>query len=400
MIHIFLYERRTPRTPEDAPDLLRSAGNVEDRIYDEWPDIGQLFNACMSMLIPLVGEYYKSGASEARDILFTQSVSDYITVLQELVTGSGRSASRTARTLIESAINIRYVVQNPAIAGRYTDHLDLAPKYENDFAASFIWPERRRGEKIRKSASHAYKKVASRISDLLNRKYAGQRFEATWIQVNLKDRATRVNLDYLYDAYKLLSLVAHGSAPAVLGLTRKIDDTKVIRSGPDLSLCPVAYLASFKAFEEILQTVASYRPNLDVTPAVDMIGEALKVWSVYREAVRRADNKIWPVEAPYSTGAILGITMSGARRWYWFDPGLNVLIEADTPVLTEEQEGQVSQIQAKINAHPGRFFVGATQFVTVVMEAVSVTPKRGGKILPPTALLIRPDEVVGEGSGI
>jgi hypothetical protein len=395
---MYAYERRPPTTPVDEPDIMGPAPKIRELLIELWPEIGPLFNNVMISCLPFVRQYYKAGARAAEDIILTQSMSDLNALMVELSDGSGRSASRTARTLVESAINRAYVISMPDAAERYVDHLDLLPKLELEFVERQSWPTSSLAKRYLGAARHAFKKHKSRINELLTAKYDSS-FYRTWTPASLHDRARSVGLDSLYSAYRLLSQIAHGSSLAVVGLQRDIEGQRVVRTGPDLAACSAAYLAGMQAFLEIVRTVKLTRPNLDTGPVETTLGVALKFWPEYNKAIRAVDRKIWPKQPPGHAVAILAISKSLSKRWYWYDPDMLALIEADPPILTGRLKKSIVDLEKKILENADQFFVGTTQYATVTIAHVEVNPRPGARILPATSILIRPDEVVGEHPG-
>lgn len=387
----YRYVRRKDLPPKDEPELIGPDLQIGDMISNQIP-VGQLFNDTMISIAPFMRGYYIAGAARADEVIFTQSVSDLNSLFHELAGGHGRSASRTARTLIENAINMRWVLTNQGEAQRYVEQIDIAPKIELSLTETSIWPSNKVARRLRSKAAHEYKKAKTEVEAILAKH--GPRFLRTWTDMTLVDRASRTNLSYLYEAYRALSQVTHGSSGAVLGLRRQIQGNTVVRTGPDLSACPLAYLAGVRAMQEILLDAQKTRPQLDASPTTTSLESLIDFWEEYRNGIIKIDNQVWPDESPMHAMAILAVSSTGARRWYWYDPTIFGLIEAYEPELDEDRESQIAIAVERILDDKSSFFQGSQQYATIAVADLTVNPRPDRRLLPATALLIDPREIV------
>lgn len=379
--------------PPDAPDMLRSAAeSPQDILARHAPWFGYLAMSVLNAGRPFMREFTTNGDRyPAASIIFNQAMADQNGLMLELSSGNGRSAVRTARSLIEHAVNLADVIKDPAQAERYSDHLVFEAEFSEQFKLGLELLPRSERSKTEKQRKHRLQKVARKLAVSLQ-KY-GKRFRMSWAEGNLKDRAEKYGLGHLYPAYRLCSLFTHGASGAELGLVKQIDGKRVMRAGPAVHLCSFAYIAGVYALEEVVKAAHDKRPDLDADPLLDAIADLKKAWPEFADAVKKADAEIWPGSSPPPPFAILAIAQNGMRRWYWHDPDVMLLIEADPPVLDQVQQENINRVVKDVLQHPDRFFSDGRRFATAAIIDVVVAPRRGSPMLHSAALLLRPEEV-------
>ena len=183
-----------------------------------------------------------TGTHESVRLLFNLAVNDFRDLLHDLRSGSGRSAMRAARAVIEHAINLHTVSANLAEASRYLEHLDQGPSLMLALATG----AERLDRKPRRSYEHALKTTGAAAARRFAAAVAehGSWFQRGWTQNNLRDRAVQHGIGHLYEYYRLASLVTHGSAGGSLGSVRDHPEgSRMFRTGPALELAPVAMWA-------------------------------------------------------------------------------------------------------------------------------------------------------------
>lgn len=383
----------TQPLPPDAPNLIDPEGaKVEDRVAERIPWFGPLFERIIVNGNPFIVGFLNNGdRHRAESVVFNQAVSDFIGLCWELGAGNGRSAVRTARSLIEHAVNMADVTSSGARASRYMDHLGFSAEFINDFDLGMDILSRVERRKIEKRRQHAVKKVAKSLADHL--KAYGSRFRSSWSEKNLKDRARDFGLDEFYPAYRLCSLFIHGASGAEIGLSKSIGDMRVIRTGPAINLCAFAYITGVRAIQKVVDLATPVEPLLDPAPLADALENMAKAWPIYSRAMEELDKEIWPEAPPLPPMAILAIARNGAQRWYWHSPIAQALIEAEPPELEEKYKLSVEKFKAEVNRNPERFFSRDRRFATITFfDHVQVAPKRGGRIIHETAILLRADE--------
>lgn len=381
--------------PPDVPDLLGPQVDPGELIAEEAPWFGEAANTVMAASIPFVRSFF--GESEnypALATIFNQGFSDLQGLLIELSHGNGRSAVRSARSLIEHAVNIRDIESSPSSAARYLDHLSFGLEFANDFELGLNLLKRGQREKISKQRAHALRKAQPELEATL-KKY-GSKFRSGWSDQNLRDRSSSFGLSHLYPAYRLTSLIIHGASGGILGLVRDIHGHRVHRTGVAVHLCPFAYIAGMEAAQEIAATAGRQRPDIDVGQFLDALAHLKALWPQYLEAANKVDKRIWPRTPPRHATAIVAVSRDGRRRWYWYDPETEVVIEANAPSLTADQEQMVANLVATIINAPDQFIPNGLSFATVCFEeTVVVTPKPEAPVLHATAVMLSSAEARG-----
>ncbi|MET9629545.1 DUF5677 domain-containing protein [Lentzea sp. NPDC006480] len=359
---------------------------------DRAPWFGFLYHNALIAGQPFISGFLNKGdVHRAASVVFNQASSDFINLWSELADGNGRSAVRTARSLIEHAVNMADVVSNSSRAERYMDHLGFAAEFLNEFELGLDTLKRSERRKAKEQRRHGLRKVASQLVGHLGR--YGKGFRASWSEMNLKDRTVKFQLDEFYPAYRLCSLFIHGASGGELGLSRQIGDQRVIRTGPAIHLCPFAYITGIRAMQEVLKQASIVEPTLDSSPFSDALENLAKAWPLYVEVMNKIDREIWPDTPPPPPMTVLAIAQNGTQRWYWHNPVAQALIEAEPPELEEKFRRSVDEITQEVKRNPGRFFSNDRRFATVTFfDHVRVVPKRDGRMVHASAILLRPHE--------
>jgi hypothetical protein len=386
-----MYQQHPP--PPDAPDLISPEGQaVEKHIRTHAREFTHWAVQGARGFQPFIYAFLKDGADyRAASIIFNQAASDYMSLINELAIGNGRSAVRTARSLIEHAVNLADVINDTDSAERYVAHLAFEAEYSAKFELGLDLLSDREQRKARSQTRHYLRKVAAQLQSSIA-KY-GSKFRLSWSEANLRDRAVKYNLDYLYPAYKLTSLVIHGASGGQLGLTKQIEFRRVVRTGPAIYLCPFAYIAGIKAMTEIMQQVSNLRKDLDAQVPLFLLGQLTNAWPEYLDAARKADKATWPTKAPLPPMAILAVAANGHHRWYWHSIDKQLIIEADPPKLNESYQKMVDDVINEVKENPDRYTGSGRRFATALfLDHFPVTPRKNGKVMHDSTLNIRRDE--------
>jgi Family of unknown function (DUF5677) len=212
--------------------------NVSARLAAELPWFWLMCAWSWDQVMALTRDFLKSKDSKAtaEAIIFNQAVNDWFDLIYELGEGSGRPATRSARALVEHAINLSDISANPSLSAQYIDHLAVADLRLRDAA---IGISRLTGNE-QKSARRRLRQRAGKAEPVVTngrRKYH-KRWRSQWHQDSLKDRADAHGLASLYDYYAIASLVQHGAAGGSIGTRNTIVGEIVHRTGPAFALCP------------------------------------------------------------------------------------------------------------------------------------------------------------------
>lgn len=329
-----------------------------------------------------------SGDSQTHDsvrLLFNLAVNDFRDLLHDLDSGSGRAAMRTARAVIEHAINLHTIAASLAEASRYVEHLDQGPAILRTLALGVTrlsGPTRRSYQRSLDSFAGAARRFDAAVEE------HGSWFKRGWTQDTLKDRADRLGLTRLYEYYRLSSLVTHGSAGGSLGSLREHPGGfRTFRTGPALELAPVAMWAGIAGYREVLTALRTVRPDLDTAAYTRGLDALDAMWADYFFAIKDIDGELWPDERVRPPAAILAFTATRGRRWYLHLPMLACLVPAKDPNLPDWIEEQVAELIEMVVTEQSHMFRPDQRWVTAAMPHVTVAPVADARPIPDTALM-------------
>ena len=335
------------------------------------------------------GAFYAdlSGHAEAR--ILTAAVNDVIALVRHVDRFDGRSAAHAARALFEHLINMCDVHSSGVnTAERYAAHRHVT----EDQVSRRRWylrlldpkARRREGDRLARLGKRAATPLAAALATY------GPSFARGWAQGSLRDRADAYDLGEGYEGYRILSGVIHGSSGALAGVVKSVHGFDVHRIGYDLDLAATAYaegLLSFYNFADHL-VQATGRPEAEEIKG--RTGNLLLRLQEVREALRRVDLTLWPTAPPPPPIAVVALYPSGRRRWYLYDPGDESIIVADPPNQPpdEAQARAVVEIEARAIGYDAAAWGGRP--LTVMVEGVRVTPRRGARPSPAASVLVPP----------
>ena len=339
----------------------------------------------------LVGQILTHATTHiARRIVTNQSVNDLFALLSEVQHGNGRSAIRSARSLVELSINLHAIASDDQAADRYYDHLDLAAILLADLEPGLNLLKRKR----RRSYKHRLAKgtQAARNRFASAKKKYGSGFRRGWAPDNLRERARNAGLTDLYEYYTLASLVTHGSAGGSLGVMQPKtgESGYTFRTGPALELVPIALLIGVQAYLALLQGISRFRPDLDLQLQASDCLKLIAIWPEVYEAVCEIDSTLWPKGRIPPPTAMMAVHRSGKRiRYYLHVPTSGKLWPCESPTnLTPSAQASIEKFVERFLADPDRHLPAGAEWLTIGLPDVSVSPT-GQPPIPDTSLLIR-----------
>ncbi|WP_144009145.1 DUF5677 domain-containing protein [Enemella evansiae] len=362
-------------------------------IGERAPNLDRAISQVAESQALLVGQILTHAATHiARRIVTNQSVNDFFALLSEVQQGNGRSAIRSARSLVELSINLHAIASDDHAADRYYDHLDLAAILLADLKPGLNLLERRRRRSYKHRLAKGTQAARSRFASA-EKKY-GSGFRRGWASDNLRERARNAGLTDLYEYYRLASLVTHGSAGGSLGVIkhRPIEPRYTFRTGPALELVPIALLAGIQAYLALLRGISRFRPDLDLQLQTDDCLKLLSIWPEVYEAVCKIDSTLWPKNRIPGPTAVLAVHRSGKRmRYYLHVPASRSLWPSESPTnLTEPAQASIEEFLERFLADPDIYLPAGGDWLTIGLPDVSVSPT-GQPPIPDNSLLIRYD---------
>lgn len=377
----------TERFDYGTSSVLQTIVETGRLIASEATWFDDAWNTQMNVLLPYIRSFFGGGDEyPAAATIFNQAVNDYMSLMHELATGSGRSAVRSARSLIEHAVNMGEVVGDNQLATRYMQHLVFTAEFSNEDTLGNDLLDKKDLRKQRRIKKQNAERAQSQISRLL--KMYGKGFRRSWTNVDLRTRAERQGLLHLYPAYRQCSLVIHGASSGITGSIKDFSGRHVHRSGPILRLCPLAYISGVEAMLGIAQYCSEVRPDLGETLKHSVI-EFRSHWAQYAADIANVDKKLWPSVKPEHATAILGIAANGTHRWFWYDPDYELVIPSFAPEsLKDSVRASISKHTQEIVNDPERNLRKGTRFVPIIFDGtVVVKPKPGARTFPASVIL-------------
>jgi hypothetical protein len=357
-------------------------------IADDLPLIGHVQQLLTEALQPFLHAVHANADHDdpvqlSRSRIVNQANNDFLDLLYESMSGRGRPAVRSARSLFEHMVNHRWITAHPTEAERYWDHraigdlldLELNTPREEDFTG-----------KKRKRVRHWRAKLERRVrpaADAVIAKY-GTPFRRSWSTTPLRDRADALGLGGEYDFYRLLSAVIHGAAGGDLGHRAEIGGAPVVRTGPALSACPLAFRVGLRYYRTLVADVGNIIGSAGTFGLEAVLDDLEGIVVDHEQRCLGIDSLLWPNEPPRAT-MFLRVEVDGTWTWLLLDGEEPKTVVADLvdpdPVRLQRLEDLVTRAEA---ANPGR-----TQPLVVGVEGIQGIPRPGEQWRPAEETLRR-----------
>lgn len=381
----------TDKTEDDKGSrghVFESYDWLTDQIAGRFPPILHLQEEISEAMWPFSNAAFRNAdlddPSQAATVrILNQAINDFLDLFYEAMSGRGRPAARTARSLFEHLVNLRWVRSSPVEAQQYIDHAAIAELL--DLELNTVTEDQFEGS-TRKRVRHWRHKLERRIRPAADRaiKTHGPWFRSKWTKATLRDRANQVGLGGEYDSYRLLSAVIHGSAGGDFGHRLEIGGEQVLRVGPAVGLAPYALKVGLQSFRELLRDAESFLGPEPVTRLVEVVASLDQELPYHEQLCALVDRDLWPEQAPTSL-VFLRVETDGTWKWLLLDGEKPRTIEAEPIDLDADGlaaiKGHVSDMEG---ANPGR-----TKPLIVGLPAVKANPKAGAEWEPATETLRR-----------
>lgn len=336
------------------------------------------------------GALYADLPGPAESRILTAAVNDVIALVGHVDRFDGRSAAHAARALFEHLVNMLDVYGSKVnTAERYASHRHVT----EDQVSRRRWYLELLDRKARKHENDRLTRLEKKAAAPLAATLAayGPSFARGWARGTLKERADAHGLADLYEGYRILSGVIHGSSGALAGIVKQMRGVDVHRIGLDLDLAATAYaegLLSFYNFADHLVRVTA-RPEAEEIKG--RTGNLLFRLQEVREALRGVDLTLWPTAPPPPLTTVLALYPSGGRRWYLHNPQDESIIVADPPAepLDPAQARAIEEVEEMAKQYDPTEWGGRP--MTVMLEGVQVSPKRGARRAPAASVLVPPE---------
>ena len=366
---------------------------IDPRIIERIPSIAEAFtNATIEQYVLASQVVADGGTHEAVRLLFNLAVNDLVDLLHELGTGAGRPAMRTARSLIEHAINLHTVTSNLAEASRYVEHLDLGQVLLASVPLEGLG--NKAGRTYRKRARQRGREAQKRFDAAAATHWSESEinFRKSWTKPDLKARADLNGLGFLYGYYRLASLVIHGSSAGSIGLVRETPGPRTFRHGSALELAPIAMLAGLAAYRSVRVALERARPDVPAGGYAAGLNQVDELTPQYFDAGVNIDAALWPTTYTAPPGAVLAFSKTKKRRWYLHIPSLGSLIPADPPDVPPWMEQQFERLIDAVVTEQPHLFDGAQRWVMARILTLVVVPSADQKAIAETSLFPKSTE--------
>jgi hypothetical protein len=370
------------------PDVLGAQTEVAQWFLSEVPGLDEALRG-LNDPIPFVLQH-AVGGNEPLDwlgALINQLVNEVFDLTQDAVTGRGRPALKSARTLFELLVTAKDVVDGSwTMADRYDRHRwivwrDLAD-LEDRTHRGHLSRQRAHARKIERR--QVDRNATAAIADY------GSGFRRAWHPETLRHRAESYGLGDDYEWYRLASAVLHGSAGGIIGTYIKVQGgPNLHRTGSAIGLAPDALRFGLRwagmAFDALTPALGDITHM--VTAAISKV-EAL-VPSLERVALDY-DWELWRSLEPTKIEAFVLVTRWGKPRWYlragsteWVRPAIEPqgLTEAQRDSFDEMINGIRSTLRDDGDCH--------SMYMAVVDERVF--PEPGSAWTRSPQMFLRPE---------
>ena len=258
-------------------------------------------NSYSDALVQLVPALHRKDCHPAYLVVGAVCLNDFNDLLFDAVSGRGRSAHRSARTVFEHLLNL-ISLREPSHRTRFMCHSVVGTQ----LAAAWNPIEPFLSGKVLKASRHRRKKLLRDSRKELEEVMAeyGTGFRRQWHPETVRDRAVAAQLEREYDFFRAASAAVHGAASAMEDAFWVVDGDPVLRVGPSVVLCPAALAAGVLFMEQFFRELRA-ELGLDTTAVSDAlarVGESIGEFCAYTNGVEEylfaADGLTRPPIAP------------------------------------------------------------------------------------------------------
>jgi hypothetical protein len=280
----------------DRPTLLDAGKWIEGAVSHEAPEfIDAIRNLADSLRTFIASVHSLSEPPHGLSSAVSQATNDLVDVLTDAARGRGRPSLMSARSLFELLVTTLDLINDSELETRYVDHKWVIAHMEG----SLTIEAEHLARKSRAADLHRRKKLLRESESDFRRvlQEYGTEFARHWTPSNLRTRASKHGLDDDYEFYRLASSVLHGSSGGTIGIARTYGEEVVHRTGPALSLCPVALLMALRHYDRLVRAVKK-RGIVGIGEVRRGLRKVLNVWPRYRKVMLRIDRTVCPEMAP------------------------------------------------------------------------------------------------------
>src|SRR5262245_34821376 len=181
-------EEATPESEGSRGHIFETYDWLTDQIAGRLPPVLELQRDLKEAIWPFANGAFQNAdvedATEAATVrILNQALNDFLDLFYEAMSGRGRPAARTARSLFEHVVNLRWIRSSAAEAERYMDHAAIAELL--DLELNTVTEDQFTGS-MRKRVRHWRYKLERRIRPAADKAIEahGPWFRARWTQTS------------------------------------------------------------------------------------------------------------------------------------------------------------------------------------------------------------------------
>ena len=241
-------------------------------------------NSYSNALAEFVPALHRKDCHPAYLVVGAVCLNDFNDLLFDAVSGRGRSAHRSARTVFEHLLNL-VALREPSHRTRFMRHTlvgtQLAVAWnpiELHLSGKALKASRHRQMKLRRDSR---KELEEAIAEY------GAGFRRQWHPETARDRAVAAGLEREYEFFRAASAAVHGAASAMEDAFWVNDGDPVIRVGPSVVLCPAALAAGLQFMKQFFRELRA-ELGVDTTAVLDAlerVSESIVDFCAYTNSV-------------------------------------------------------------------------------------------------------------------
>lgn len=351
---------------------------IRNRIHKLTENVFPEYQKCIDEVVSVFQTLGHLEKREPISNLLNQSANDFHDLGNELESGRGRAATRTARALIEHTINFYSIISDEAALKRYGEQFSVSVVFEkNARIGADELPKKER--KVYVDSLEKAAKEHQERNDTALAAY-GSSFRRQWNTENLYDRAVRHGIDDLYDYYKMASVVMHGSSGGARGTLFSIEGQSIYRLGPAINLCPLAYHEGVRAFSVLIEKIHEVFPSAGAGELTKKVSTLRSLWPKYRKGVLALDKELTPNSAFEVAHCCALISGTGTVKWAIVSPNSGWIMFCEEPDSYKEAGRYKDSIQQMRKQVSENF--DHDHWEPIGLPGESLTPLPGGKKYP------------------
>lgn len=365
-------EQEQPHRRFDDLRLFGGPQTTFRQIIEHLPEFEALATELADAISYFGSGAYSNNPSGALRLVTAQGINDFVDGTWDCLAGRGRPALRAARSVFESLINLKDLLNDPELEERYLDHLVVVEAATRDIKTNpgFLTTRERIRRRIRRRRENQARleRVAA-----IEAKY-DRRFLNQWHPTDFRTRAEKHGFVDDYQFYRKSSAVLHGASAGKTGLVADSGGHTHFRTGPALELCQIAYPYILRFFQQFVDACGEVLSH----PSIDELSDVLTRWRDltpdYVRLVSRIDKEAWPKHAIPGPCAVAVIRADTGLRWYLHDMPNGRIKAARLTGHLPQHLAQVLEVMTKQVS-----VLNPAEPVSVAFIDVEVEPLKGAK---------------------